>query len=257
MKIKVITIFSMFLFVFRFTPSFAATYSIQTKTSHCIVSALPDSACSPGAILTTDIKTICTVGYTKTVRDVSVATKKKVFQEYDIPYTQHSNYEVDHIISLEIGGSNDISNLFPESYLTKNGARVKDVFENYLHKQVCSDLMTIIEAQKEISTDWLAYNTARLNQIKTPFIKVTPSKVKITAPQALTSPVYISTPIIQAPVSTTHIQTLTAPVAEPAVKKSSTGLCHAQGTRYYNQTLNYTSYVSISDCLASGGRLPK
>lgn len=139
---------------------FASTYGVQTKTSHCVAGVTPDSGCSPGAIMTTDVSTICKVGYTKTVRDVSTATKKKVFKEYGIPYSEHSNYEVDHIISLEIGGSNDISNLFPESYTIKNGARVKDVFENYLHRQVCNGSMTIQEAQKEISTNWLQYAMA-------------------------------------------------------------------------------------------------
>ena len=138
-----------FLIILLSTHIAFADYGIQTKNSHCVNSALPDSACSPGAVLTTDIKKICVVGYTKTVRSVSTATKNKVFKEYDISYYQHSNYEVDHIISLELGGSNDISNLFPESYLINNGARVKDVFENYLHKQVCNGSMTITEAQKE------------------------------------------------------------------------------------------------------------
>lgn len=137
-----------------------ATYGVQTKISHCVAGVLPDPTCSPGAVLTTSIKTICTVGYTKTVRNISVATKKKVFKEYGIPYFEHSNYEVDHIISLEIGGSNDISNLFPESYLIPDGARVKDVFENYLRRQICNGSMTIQEAQKEISTNWLQYATA-------------------------------------------------------------------------------------------------
>ena len=66
---------------------------------------------------------------------------------------------MDHIISLELGGSNDISNLYPESYKISNGARVKDVLENYLHKQVCKGSMTIQEAQKEISSNWLKYYT--------------------------------------------------------------------------------------------------
>jgi hypothetical protein len=41
------------------------------------------------------------------------------------------------------------------------------------------------------------------------------------------------------------------------VKKSRTGICHAPGTTYYAQTLNFISYESIEACLASGGRLPK
>ncbi len=45
--------------------------------------------------------------------------------------------------------------------------------------------------------------------------------------------------------------------SEPQVKKSSTGICHEKGTTYYEKTANYTSYDSIEECLASGGRLPK
>lgn len=135
-----------------------ATYGIQSKITNCTANqTLPDRACSPGAVLTIDTKVICVSGYTKTVRNVSDTTKKKVFAEYSISYSDHSNYEVDHIISLELGGSNDISNLYPESYVIDNNARVKDKFENYLHKQVCDGKLDIVEAQREISTDWFYY----------------------------------------------------------------------------------------------------
>ncbi len=101
-----------------------ATYGVQTKTSGCSANQiLPDSACTPGAVLTTRQPLFAKVGYTKTVRDVSEATKKKVFAEYGIPYREHSNYEVDHLISLEIGGGNDISNLSGE---LKNHRRLFD-----------------------------------------------------------------------------------------------------------------------------------
>lgn len=139
------------------TSSVFATYGVQTKTKGCVTGTEPDPACSPGAVLTTDVKKICVSGYTTTVRDVSTATKKQVFKEYGISYDKHSDYEVDHIISLELGGSNDISNLFPEAYNNTYGARIKDKLENYLHKQLCSGKMTIQEAQKEISGDWITY----------------------------------------------------------------------------------------------------
>ena len=171
-----------------------AAYRIQTKTSHCTASVLPDPACSPGAVLTTDVRTICKVGYTKTVRNVSVTTKKKVFQEYSIPWSAHSNYEVDHIISLELGGSNDISNLFPESYLIKNGARVKDVFENYLHKQVCNGSTTITEAQSEISSNWLTYYTEILNPVKTSITKPSSVNSQVIPPSVSSVPIS-ATPI--------------------------------------------------------------
>jgi len=46
-------------------------------------------------------------------------------------------------------------------------------------------------------------------------------------------------------------------IAAEVIKKSKTGICHAPGTTYYNQTKSYTAYKTLKDCLDSGGRLPK
>ena len=145
-----------------------ASYGVQTKTVGCVADkALPDSACTPGAVLTTSTAVICVTGYTKTVRNVPLKVKKQVFAEYGIPYSKHANYEVDHLISLELGGSNDISNLFPESYLIKNGARTKDKFENSLHSQVCKGKINIEVAQAMISSNWLKYYLAPSTSVVT------------------------------------------------------------------------------------------
>lgn len=45
--------------------------------------------------------------------------------------------------------------------------------------------------------------------------------------------------------------------ANPAVKQSSSGLCHPMGSSYYDRTKNYTAYDSLESCLSAGGRLPK
>jgi len=45
--------------------------------------------------------------------------------------------------------------------------------------------------------------------------------------------------------------------ADPPVKKSSTGICHAQGTSYYAQTKKFEAFKTMDDCLKSGGRLAK
>jgi micrococcal nuclease len=68
------------------------------------------------------------------------------------------------------------------------------------------------------------------------------------------------------PAQTTSPSPAPAPVSVPSppptqssggvVKKSSTGICHAPGTTYYEKTTNFTSYSSIDACLSSGGRLP-
>jgi hypothetical protein len=75
----------------------------------------PNPSLTPGAVLTTDASTICAPGYASGVRDVSTATKEEVYAEYGVSYPQPLGaYEVDHFIPLEIGGSNDIKNLWLE-----------------------------------------------------------------------------------------------------------------------------------------------
>jgi len=64
-------------------------------------------------------------------------------------------YEVDHLISLELGGSNDITNLWPEAYAGAWGARSKDALENRMHRLVCAGQLDLAQAQREIATDWV------------------------------------------------------------------------------------------------------
>ena len=51
--------------------------------------------------------------------------------------------------------------------------------------------------------------------------------------------------------------TLKLAADDPPVKKSSTGICHAQGSSYYAQTKKFEAFKTMDDCLKSGGRLPK
>jgi hypothetical protein len=69
-----------------------------------------------------------------------------------------SNYELDHLIPLELGGApTDVKNLWTEPYYTNPNSYDKDGFENYLHNQVCSGLMDLQTAQTEIATNWVKY----------------------------------------------------------------------------------------------------
>ena len=45
--------------------------------------------------------------------------------------------------------------------------------------------------------------------------------------------------------------------SDPPVKMSSSGICHAQGSTYYNQTKKFTAYKTVDECLKAGGRMPK
>ena len=125
------------------TPTVAHTapkWGVQTKTSGSMAhDGLPDSACTPGDIFPDATKEkICVPGYARSVRDVPQSLKNKVYDEYGITRRLPGQYEVDHLVSLQLGGSNDIANLWPEAASPKRGVHEKDSVENYLQDQICS-----------------------------------------------------------------------------------------------------------------------
>lgn len=142
------------------TPVPGAAIGQRNKSSGCQVNgALPDPACTPGAVFNVSTTQICQSGYSSSVRNVPTSEKNQVYAEYGIASHTTGEYEVDHLISLELGGSNDIANLWPEAASPKPGFHEKDQVENYLHSQVCSGKMSLADAQRQIATNWLAvYN---------------------------------------------------------------------------------------------------
>jgi hypothetical protein len=128
----------------------------RTKTSNCVgQNGLSDPACTPGAIFSGATRgQVCTSGYSSQVRNVPQSEKDQVYAEYGIASHSPGQYEVDHLVSLELGGSNDIANLWPEPAEPRPGFHEKDQVENYLHAQVCSGAMSMQEAQIEIATNW-------------------------------------------------------------------------------------------------------
>lgn len=121
-----------------------------------IGAAYPDKNLTPGAVDNScTVKEICTHCYTAKVRNVPASMKRKVLESYGYSAKKHPPMEVDHMISLELCGSNDQKNLWPEPYEPRPGAHEKDVLENRLHKQICNGDISIREAQKKITGDWV------------------------------------------------------------------------------------------------------
>jgi hypothetical protein len=116
--------------------------------------SIPNATLTPGAIdPAAKVEQLCTPGYTAKIRHVTAGTKKKIFAEYGLK-PDGSKYEIDHYISLEIGGLNDESNLWPQPWPE---ARQKDVVETWLHRQLCSGRITLAEAQAQVRDWWTVY----------------------------------------------------------------------------------------------------
>lgn len=143
--------------------------------------ATADPTLTPGATDPTVTQanihqTICTRGYTSTVRNVSTKTKSAAYAEYHVAQSDKRRDVIDHLVPLEVGGSNDIKNLWPEP---KTDAERKDQAENLLHARVCGGTIDLAAAQQLFETYWSPRSTPPA---------LTPTPPAPTAPRATPQP---------------------------------------------------------------------
>ena len=96
--------------------------------------------------------TVCRHGWTDTIRppvSYTNALKRKQMRQYGETGSL-SDYQEDHLISLELGGSpTDPRNLWPEPYPR---ASEMDQTENELNAEVCSGQLSLAQAQQREDT---------------------------------------------------------------------------------------------------------
>ncbi|MEU4673907.1 hypothetical protein AB0F91_39630 [Amycolatopsis sp. NPDC023774] len=124
---------------------------------------LPDSSCTPGvyysAVTQSNIhSTICVSGWTDTVRPPTSYTnplKVQGIADYGYSDTNLADYEEDHLVPLELGGSpRDPGNLWPEPYSGTQTAHTKDGTETKLKNAVCAGTVTLSAARSAIKNNW-------------------------------------------------------------------------------------------------------
>jgi hypothetical protein len=128
---------------------------------------LPDSVVTPGVIATSDTHVVCHRS-TKTVRHTTEAMKAHVYASYGILRHAQGQYEIDHLIPLELGGADTIANLWPQPASPAPGFHQKDLLENFLHNAVCTGGIPLGVAQHGIAADWYATYEALLAKGRSP-----------------------------------------------------------------------------------------
>ncbi|HWD24788.1 MAG TPA: hypothetical protein VG368_04940 [Acidimicrobiales bacterium] len=119
--------------------------------------ALNDLVVTPGETMQTSATVVCRAGYASSVRHVTSSEKAHVYAEYGVFTHVAGQFEVDHLISLELGGGNAVTNLWPEPNDHPPGyLNSKDELENRLHALVCDGSMSLLNAQRAIASDWVA-----------------------------------------------------------------------------------------------------
>jgi hypothetical protein len=124
--------------------------------------ALPDKNLTGGSVRTGDRDAAC--GHARESRGrMNAARRDEVLKRYDLPPGTHPDYEIDHLIPLCLGGSDDPSNLWPQPRRSIEGiwnAEAKDRLERLMCNLVCDGQIDIAIAQEAFATDWIAaYHT--------------------------------------------------------------------------------------------------
>ena len=118
---------------------------------------VPNTRLTPGAVLSTDERNVCAAASSRSARIIPAALGQRVFEEYGIHSPQPRAYELDYLIAPELGGSDDIRNVWPQPYSAAVwNSHLKDALEGRLHDLVCSGQISLATAQRDIATNWVA-----------------------------------------------------------------------------------------------------
>ena len=116
----------------------------------------PKSGITPGETRPISLEEVCRNPDAQVVSDdIPEATRQKVFAAYGIKSAGPNQFEVDYLITPDLGGTESIRNLWPEPYSARWNARVKDKLEQRLHQLVCSGKLDLATAQHDIAVDWI------------------------------------------------------------------------------------------------------
>jgi len=117
---------------------------------------VPNPNLTPGETTLVSLTEVCRANSQAGEPQVPEALKQAVFREYGINNAPREDYEVDFLITPELGGSTSIRNLWPQPYASRAwNAHVKDALEERLHKLVCSGDLDLSTAQRELATNWV------------------------------------------------------------------------------------------------------
>jgi hypothetical protein len=141
-----------------------ATFIIDPLFRSDGLAILNNLALTPGAATGATAKTLCAATAAGSAgafqadiaRSTAEASRQQVCSRYGLAPAQctASLFEIDHLIPLALGGSDELANLWPQPYLPLPGAKQKGTADTWLLKQVCAGKITLGAAQRETRTNW-------------------------------------------------------------------------------------------------------
>lgn len=114
----------------------------------------PRAALTPGAVREVSAQAMCAMGEERP--PIANAVAVEVFRKYGIHDPKPRAFEVDYLIPPDLGGTDDVRNLWPQPYNEGTwNARVKDALEDRLRTMVCTGELELRVAQRDLANDWI------------------------------------------------------------------------------------------------------
>jgi hypothetical protein len=117
---------------------------------------LPVRSLTPGAAGNADIAALC-AEQTPARPTIPEAVRSEILHDYRMEKVPEPEYELDYLITPELGGIADRRNVWPERYDSRVwNAHVKDELEHLLAQLVCQGRLDLVTAQQDIAANWIA-----------------------------------------------------------------------------------------------------
>jgi hypothetical protein len=118
--------------------------------------ALPVATLTPGATIDIDVRDVCDQT-PPPAQEIGAAVRAAVLRSYGMETVPPEEYELDYLITPQLGGAPDPRNLWPQRYGARVwNASVKDQLEDLLPRLVCEGRVDLRTAQNDIATDWVS-----------------------------------------------------------------------------------------------------
>lgn len=105
----------------------------------------------PGPVTAAEV---CATHGTRQYRHTAGVTKRSVCAAYGVSTTDCPSYEDDHLVPLELGGSDARENHWPQPWGSEWDAGRKDWLENELRRLVCGGVLPIERAWRCVAEEW-------------------------------------------------------------------------------------------------------
>src|SRR3954452_19062814 len=117
---------------------------------------LPDPKLTPGNVAKRPADT----------RGVTESMQDEVFARYRVPLEYRRFYVIDHLVPTELGGADDIRNLWPQRLSARPyGPRRKRLLAQRLIEMIAAKQITLAEAQAEMRDDWISAFVSHIGMV--------------------------------------------------------------------------------------------